>query len=171
MVAVPNNAAKSLLARDSYVCDYYGCYYSPWYAWQRWVVLGVLLVITAIVLLSCACLSARRRRRRGLPPYYGTAWTAPPAYDVNNMGNHNSTGPQYGGHVYASNGYNNGNTPAPYNPAGSPPPPPPGYNASNMGYYGQQGAPNSNYEMGNYGSGSNAPYVPPRPQEAHISKH
>ncbi|KAK6520937.1 hypothetical protein TWF506_001175 [Arthrobotrys conoides] len=169
MVVLPREEFIALLAkRDYYTCDSTGyCYYSPWYHWQRWAVLGALLAFSAVVLLLCACLSARRRRSRGLSPFYGTAWAAPPAYDVHNIPHHNQgTGPQYGGYTYASNQQQ-----SPYNPSGSPPvysPP------SNAGYYGQQPVQQSgttftggqNYEMNNFG-GSSAPYVPPRPEEAH----
>lgn len=160
----------SLLAkRDYYTCDSSGyCYYSPWYHWQRWAVLGALLAFSAIVLLLCACLSARRRRSRGLSPFYGTAWAAPPAYDVNSIPQHHNqnTGPQYGGYTYASHQQQQ----PPYNSAGSPPvysPP------SNAGYYGQPGQQSGttytggrDYEMNSFGGGS-GPYVPPRPEEAH----
>ncbi|KAK6361426.1 hypothetical protein TWF730_005155 [Orbilia blumenaviensis] len=163
MVALPRDEIHLLAKRAYYNCDATGCYYSPWYHWQRWAVLGALLAFSAVVLLLCACLSARRRRSRGLSPFYGTAWAAPPAYDVHSIpqNNHN-TGPQYGGYTYAS-------TQQPqYNPAGSPPvysPP------SNAGYYGQQETGTTytggqNYEMNNFG-GSSAPYIPPRPEETH----
>ncbi|EPS44234.1 hypothetical protein H072_1793 [Dactylellina haptotyla CBS 200.50] len=166
MVAISAERAAAMLDKREYYCDFSGCYYSPWYSWQRWVVLGVLLVVTAIVLLACACFSARRRRRRGLSPFYGTAWAAPPpAYDVHNIGHQNTTGPQYGGQTYASNNYNTNS-----GFAGSPP----AYMGANADYYGgQQGPPpRGGYEMNNFGSGSGpAPYIPPRPQEAHVAKH
>ncbi|KAF3902615.1 hypothetical protein ABW21_db0209015 [Orbilia brochopaga] len=141
--------AGTLVARD-YYCNSNGyCYYSSWYSWQRWVVLGVLLVVALIVLLSCACLSARRRRTRGLSPYYGTAWAAPPpAYDVSNM--NNQSGPQYGGQTQGG---------------------PPGYTPSNAGYYNGPPPPQQpgQYEMGGFRSENpyNAPVSPP---PAHVSK-
>ncbi|KAF3907723.1 hypothetical protein AA313_de0208412 [Arthrobotrys entomopaga] len=163
MVAIPvSPTSNTLIAR--YYCDPYGyCYNSAWYSWQRWVLLGVLLVIGFILLCCCACLSARRRRSRGLSPYYGTAWTAPPAYNVNNIPLSNNQ-PQYNGQTYGSSPYNG----VPYQPTMSPPPP--GYTPANAGYY--QGHPqNRDYEMGNFSSGSAGPYIPPRPEEAHVSKH
>ncbi|KAK6355058.1 hypothetical protein TWF696_004184 [Orbilia brochopaga] len=146
---------RSLAARD-YYCNSNGyCYYNSWYSWQRWVVLGVILVVAFLVILGCACLSARRRRTRGLTPYYGTAWAAPPpAYDVHNIGN--QSGPQYGGQTYAAQGG------------------PPVYTPSNAGYYNapppappqQPGQ----YEMGGY-RGESTPYNPPvSPPPAHVSK-
>ncbi|KAF3921973.1 hypothetical protein ABW20_dc0103791 [Dactylellina cionopaga] len=96
-------------------------------------------------------------------PFYGTAWAAPPpAYNTHNIPT-NSTGPQYGGHTYASN----------YNAAGSPP----AYSGANADYYGQQpqqppmGPPPQGYEMNNYGGSGSGPYIPPRPEQAHVSKH
>lgn len=165
MVVLPRDEVNMLLAkRDYYTCDATGCYYSPWYHWQRWAVLGALLLFSACVLLLCACVSARRRRSRGLSPFYGTAWAAPPAYDVHSIPQNHGTGPQYGGYTYAATQQ------PPYNPAGSPPvysPP------SNAGYYGQPGQQTGttftggqNYEMNNF-VGSSGPYLPPRPEEAH----
>ncbi|KAK6351341.1 hypothetical protein TWF718_004505 [Orbilia javanica] len=171
MVVLPREELVALLAkRDYYTCDSSGyCYYSPWYHWQRWTVLGALLIFSAVVLLLCACLSARRRRSRGLSPYYGTAWAAPPAYDVNSIPHRpQGTGPQYGGYTYAS--HQQHHQQPPFNPAGSPPVYSPPANGAYYGQPGQQtgttytGGPN--YEMNNFGS-SSSPFMPPRPEEAH----
>ncbi|KAJ6261129.1 hypothetical protein Dda_3794 [Drechslerella dactyloides] len=149
---------RSLVER-AYYCNSSGyCYYSSWYSWQRWVVLGVILVIALILILSCACLSARRRRTRGLAPYYGTAWAAPPpAYDVHNIGG--QSGPQYGGQTYAAQTQGG---PPQYTPAGS--------NAEYYNVAPQQQGPGQ-YEMGGY-RGENSPYNPPvmSPPPAHVSK-
>jgi len=162
MIIIPRDDTISLAERDYYTCTGGYCYYSSWYSWQRWVVLGVLLIITTILIFSCACLSARRRRHRGVQPFYGTAWAAPPpAYDVHNIG---TTGPQYGGHT--GTGYNTGQQYAAHGHTS-----PPGYTPqSNTGYYGQQGGATGGHEMG--GVGASGGFDHPRsPPPVHVSKY
>jgi len=152
MIIVPKDPARRLLARDYYICDDGICYYSAWYAWQRWIVVGLVLVFIACLLICCAAFSARRRRRHGLQPYYGTGWAthgAPPAYDTQNIGN---TGPQYGGQT----GYHTGNQYASHYGYGGPPPPP------------HPNAQVQTYDMPNY----SGPYNPPTsPPPAHVTKY
>ncbi|CRG90729.1 hypothetical protein PISL3812_07774 [Talaromyces islandicus] len=73
--------------------DYNNCS-STWYDWGRWVAFAVIVGAAFIIFLLFACFSARRRRARGLHPYYGTSWMAPPPYQQGNY-QHPPPPPQY----------------------------------------------------------------------------
>lgn len=109
-------AAIDLLARA--ICPpgtYYsrgGCYRnSSWYYWGRWVLAGVVILLTILVIFAICCVRSRRQRKHGRRPMYGTGWMAPGKF----AGQHPQQQQQWGG-------------------GGAPPaPPPPPY-----GGYGQQ---------------------------------
>lgn len=75
-------AAIDLLARA--ICPpgtYYsrgGCYRnSGWYYWGRWVLAGVVIFLTILVIFAICCVRSRRQRKHGRRPMYGTGWMAP----------------------------------------------------------------------------------------------
>lgn len=83
-----NEQAIGLIKRDDGCGDgwYRGydgfCYryYSSWYWWGRWVIVG-LAILFMLIVVSWLVRNSRRRRRQGLQPMYGTGWMAPaPAY-------------------------------------------------------------------------------------------
>ncbi|KAL4922850.1 chitin synthesis regulation, resistance to congo red-domain-containing protein [Aspergillus aurantiobrunneus] len=49
-----------------------------WHDWGRWVAFAVIVGVALLAFLALSCFNARRRRSRGLRPYTGTAWMAPP---------------------------------------------------------------------------------------------
>ncbi|KAI9376238.1 chitin synthesis regulation, congo red resistance, RCR protein [Aspergillus egyptiacus] len=51
---------------------------SRWHEWGRWVAFAVIVGVAVIAFFLVALINARRRRSRGLRPYTGTAWMAPP---------------------------------------------------------------------------------------------
>ncbi|OJJ60027.1 hypothetical protein ASPSYDRAFT_57505 [Aspergillus sydowii CBS 593.65] len=60
-------------------CSYRGYYHcNRWNDWGRWVAFGVIVGVALLAFFALSCFNARRRRRRGLRPYTGTAWMAPP---------------------------------------------------------------------------------------------
>jgi len=132
-------AAAGLFRRQCYDNGYdnvnENCnYYSPWYSYGRWIVLGAIILFAFLLFLTCSCITARRRRRQGLNPYRGTGWAtgAPP--------------PGHAPAQYTGNpdvqpyGYGNQPSAPPYSPAANP-----GYNynqqqgyGNNQGYFGGQ---------------------------------
>ncbi|KAK6541133.1 hypothetical protein TWF694_008505 [Orbilia ellipsospora] len=149
----------ALIIRD-YRCDEQGCYWSPWWEWKIWVVVGCLLGFSIISFLFFAWFSARRRRSHGLEPFFGTAW----AYGVKKVSTHNEA-PLYGGQQsYMSNGYPE----TPYESTLSSPPP--RYTSISAGHneQPQRPPPHRGQETGDFESGIPAPYIPPRPERMHI---
>jgi len=143
-MAVINNLAKR------YYCDAYGCYYTSWDNWIRWVVLAVVIILFLVLFFACSCTTARRRRRMGQSPYYGTGWAARP----------------YGGGNDQQPYYNNNNQ---Y------PPPPPQYSSDvpvgHQGFYGQQTGielqqPPNAYAPGRSGDDYQPPLGPPPVKES-----
>jgi len=72
-----------------YYCDYgysdydgYGCSYSAWNAYGRWLLLVAFIIGVFLIFLMFSCITARRRRRAGLHPYRFTGWAggAPPGH-------------------------------------------------------------------------------------------
>jgi hypothetical protein len=120
--------APALVQRYLY-CDevdqYGNCYYSSWDTWGRWVALACIIVFVLFVAVLFSCINARRRRRQGLPPRYGTGWTA------SKWGTRQQP-------YYSNQLYNRGAPAPPY----SPPVQNQQYTGntlnSNEGYYGQQ---------------------------------
>jgi len=166
---IPNDMSSAPLVKRYYNCDAYGnnCYYSSWNSWQRWVLLGILIVAAIIFFLTCACCTSRRRRARGLQPYYGTGWAnwgPPPAYDFNRPTQpppQPHTGPQFGGQT--SSGW------APQYPQQEAPQYPPNYPPNYPPRGGEDG---EGYEMNGYNRPTNGPYQPPSsPPPAHTSKY
>ncbi|KAL4945652.1 chitin synthesis regulation, resistance to congo red-domain-containing protein [Aspergillus oleicola] len=49
-----------------------------WHDWGRWVAFAVIVGVALLAFFALSCFNARRRRSRGLRPYAGTAWMAPP---------------------------------------------------------------------------------------------
>jgi len=158
---IPTDIESSPILKRYYSCNSWGCSYSGWYSWQRWVVLGIVIVAVIVFFLACSCMTARRRRSRGLNPYYGTGWAnwgPPPAYDFNRQQQQPQTGPQYGGQT---TGYGQ------YAPPNEPPPPIPQHPQNS--YYGRDEPAVGGFEMSNYGQ--TGPYQPPNSlPPAHVSK-
>ncbi|RDW93740.1 resistance to Congo red protein [Aspergillus mulundensis] len=67
-----------LVARDCWRDAFGRVRCDRWHEWGRWVAFGVIVGVALIAFFALSCFNARRRRSRGLRPYAGTAWMAPP---------------------------------------------------------------------------------------------